>query len=59
MQRLGFGLNIAPKVMDTVTKFVLSEFSGTDNYVDDLLVPTTMTAAMKAKLDLYGLSTKP
>ena len=59
MQRMGFGLNIAPKVMDTVIKFVLSEYSGTDNYVDDLLVPTTMTAAVKVKLDQYGLQTKP
>jgi len=42
LTRLGFGLNVAPKIMAAVIKFVLSSNpvveNATDSYVDDIIV---------------------
>ena len=35
MTRMGFGLNVAPKIMDMVVKWVTNDLPGVDNYVDD------------------------
>ena len=59
MERMGFGLSIAPKVMDVIVKFVTSSYPGVYNYVDDLLVPTDVAEEVKEELTSYGLPTKP
>ena len=58
MERMGFGLSVAPKVMDAVVKFVLSEFPDADNYVDDMVAPSDQLQEVAAILAEYGLSTK-
>ena len=59
MQRMGFGLSIAPKVMDAVVRWVTKDFPATDNYVDDILTPQDQTEKLAAALQQYGLPTKP
>ena len=39
MERMGFGLAVASKVMDAIIKWVIRGFTDVDNYVDDLRVP--------------------
>ena len=64
MTRMGFGLNVAPKVMSKVLHAVLSllpsEGRGTDAYIDDIVVNESMVAAsaVRAHLLQYGLVTK-
>ena len=59
MTRMGFGLNVAPKIMDMVVKWVTNDLPGVDNYVDDLCVPKVQLTATTAQLKRYGLDTKP
>ena len=59
MERMGFGLCIAPKVMDTIVKFVTQGFRRVDNFVDDLIMPKSAMESVKAKLAEFGLPTKP
>ncbi|XP_065190714.1 uncharacterized protein LOC135821644 [Sycon ciliatum] len=59
MQRMGFGLSIAPKVMDAIVRWVTKDFPATDNYVDDILTPRHQTKELAASLQRYGLPTKP
>ena len=39
MERMGFGLSIAPNFMDIIFKWVLRASADVDNYVDDVYVP--------------------
>ena len=59
MTRMGFGLNVAPKIMNMVVKWVTNDLPGVDNYVDDLCVPKVQLTATTAQLKRYGLDTKP
>ena len=59
MTRMGFGLNVAPKIMDMVVKWVTRDLSGVDNYVDDLYVERAALPATTEQLRRYGLDTKP
>ena len=58
MTRMGFGLSVAPKIMDVVVKYVTQVFDNVDNYYDDLLVPTESVDAVAARLLEYSLPTK-
>ena len=44
MERVGLGLCVAPKFMNVVAKWALCDCPGTDNYVDDLMVPKAFKA---------------
>lgn len=59
MTRMGFGLSIAPKIMDVIVRWVTREFVGVDNYIDDLLSPSDCAGQLAARLLEYGLPTKP
>ena len=59
MERMAFGLCIAPKFMDVIIKWVVRKFPDVENYVDDLLVPTHLVEEVAAELARYGLPTKP
>ena len=59
MTRMGFGLSIAPKVMDMIVKCVTNDLPEVDNYVDDLMVPRSQQQFVTERLALYGLPTKP
>lgn len=64
MTRMGFGLNIAPKVMSKIIEKVLSlnedVAKGTDHYIDDIWVDTRVVSAevVRSHLRKYGLETK-
>ena len=59
MTRMAFGLNVAPKVMDVVVRWITQDFPGVDNYVDDVLAPVASAESVATKLQEYGLPTKP
>ena len=65
LTRLGFGLNCAPRMMTHVLRKVLSLdpniLSGTDNYIDDIVVDETIVSAdfVKSHLENFGLRSKP
>ena len=59
MERMAFGLSIAPKVMDAIVKFALGNFPDADNYVDDVVAPSEQLPEVIAALNQYGLPTKP
>jgi len=59
MERMGFGLSIAPKFLDIILKWIFRRNAEVDNYVDDLHVPATQEAAVVAELSRYGFTTKP
>ena len=64
MTRVGFGLNVAPKVMSRILATVLSldeiVSKGTDYYIDDIIVNEAVVpvATVKEHLEKYGLRTK-
>ena len=64
MTRMGFGLNVAPKIMSKVLSKVLSLdcviAKGTDNYIDDIWVNTSIVdvAVVRKHLEKFGLVTK-
>ena len=58
MTRMGFGLSIAPKMMDIIVKYATRNFQDVDNYVDDLMVPKNQSPAVAQKLSDFGLPTK-
>ncbi|XP_067943225.1 uncharacterized protein [Watersipora subatra] len=64
MARLGFGLNVAPKIMSRILAKVLSMdekiAKGTDHYIDDIVVNEDVVSALKVKdhLQKYGLLSK-
>ena len=59
MERMGFGLSIAPKMMDLIVKWALRDCPDTDNYIDDIITPDDQAEAVAATLNGYGLPTKP
>ena len=65
LTRLGFGLNVAPKVMTKVLKTVLKEdeevASATSSYIDDIYVDVSRVDAERVveHLKNYGLESKP
>ena len=59
MTRMGFGLSVAPKLMDIVVKYVTRNMPDVDNYVDDLMVPKQQRKVLEETLASYGLPTKP
>ncbi|XP_054285261.1 uncharacterized protein LOC129001833 [Macrosteles quadrilineatus] len=65
LTRLGFGLNVAPKIMSKIVNKVLSMDpivrSATDSYVDDIVVNENIVGGdvVKKLLEKYGLSAKP
>ena len=64
MTRMGFGLNVAPKIMSQIIDKVLSMDAdierGTDHYIDDIWIDLNVVTAdrVKAHLEKYGLVTK-
>ena len=59
MTRMGFGLSVAPKLMDVVIRWITQRFSQVDNYMDDIVTPTTTASAVAGRLAEFGLPTKP
>lgn len=65
LTRLGFGLNVAPKVMTAIVNRVLgldkSVRAGTDSYIDDIVVNEEVVKAERvvSLLRQYGLEAKP
>ena len=65
LTRLGFGLNIAPKVMTAIVEWVLNQDEavkkGTSSYIDDILVNETVVSAelVVKHLSSFGLRAKP
>ena len=65
LSRLGFGLNSAPRIMSRILEKVLSLNdkiqSGTDNYLDDILVNEDVVSAEEVSRHLarFGLEAKP
>ena len=59
MARMGFGLNVAPKILGMVVSWVTRDLSGVDAYVDDLNVPKTQLSVTESQLVRYGLEAKP
>ena len=64
LTRLGFGLNVAPKIMAVVLKWVLDQDDkvkeATSSYIDDILVNTSKTSSnsVVSHLGQYGLKSK-
>ena len=64
LTRLGFGLNVAPKIMSTILRRVLSLREdireATDNYIDDVIVDTSRVSieTVVSHLSRYGLEVK-
>lgn len=65
LTRLGFGLNVAPKIMSAIVNKVLSIDStvraGTDSYIDDIIVNESVISCDRVieLLATYGLQSKP
>ena len=51
MERMGFGLAVAPKFMDIIIKWVLRKFDKVDNYIDDVLSPKVPFCLQKWPLE--------
>ena len=64
LTRLGFGLNVAPKIMTTIVRKVLSINdkieSATDSYIDDIVINLERISSedVVKQLNFYGLETK-
>ena len=64
LTRLGFGLNVAPKIMTAIVRHVLSIdnaiCNSTDSYIDDILVDTSKVSAADVVRHLakFGLEAK-
>jgi hypothetical protein len=60
MTRLGFGVNIAPKVLRTVIKNILPEqlYNEIGIYIDDIYIPTSKVEEMKTHLNKNGFQIK-
>ena len=64
LTRLGFGLNIAPRVMTKILRCVLASdkqvFSGTSSYIDDVIVNEDVVSAKRviSVLHSHGLQAK-
>ncbi|XP_004209839.1 uncharacterized protein LOC101240545 [Hydra vulgaris] len=64
LTRLGFGLNVAPRIMTKILKKVLSldkvVESGTDSFIDDIIVNNNIVSSCRVQelLKKYGLDSK-
>jgi len=64
MTRLGFGLNVVPKIMSKVLSRVLAQddtiYKSTDSYIDDIIVDETVVSVEVVRNHLlkFGLVTK-
>nr|XP_004207675.2 uncharacterized protein LOC101237757 [Hydra vulgaris] len=64
LTRLGFGLNVAPRIMTKILKKVLSidkiVGSGTDSFIDDIIVNNNIVSSCRVQelLKKYGLDSK-
>lgn len=64
LTRLGFGLNVAPKIMSAIVHRVLSDDpsirAGTDSYVDDVIVDESQVSVneVREKFRQFGLECK-
>ena len=64
LTRLGFGLNVAPRIMSTILNKVLAQDEvireGTDSYVDDVIVENSVVSAEAVieHLSRFGLEAK-
>jgi ribonuclease HI len=65
LTRLGFGLNVAPKIMTAIVNAVLSSdpqtAAGTDSYIDDIIVNENIVSCEQVQTLLlrFGLESKP
>ena len=65
LTRLGFGMNVAPKIMSAVLKIVLKQEEkiekATNSYIDDILVDELVVQSEEVRCHLkkYGLIAKP
>jgi ribonuclease HI len=65
LTRLGFGLNVAPKIMTKILHKVLSMDktvdAGTDSYIDDIIVDNAVVSNERVLklLEKFGLEAKP
>jgi len=65
LTHLGFGLNVAPKIMSAVIKFVLARdpsfIEATDSFVDDIIVDLNRVSNQQvlSVFESYGLLAKP
>ena len=59
MTRMGFGLSVAPKLMNIIVHYVTRAKPDIDNYVDDVLVPKKQTTHVEEEPLKYGPPTKP
>ena len=56
MTRMGFGLNVAPKILGMVVNWVKRDLSGVDAYVDDLNVPKTQLQSRSVSVMAWKLN---
>lgn len=65
LTRLGFGLNVAPKIMTAIVNYILEKDpavrAGTDSYIDDIVVNQNIVQVERVEqlLQQYGLEAKP
>eukprot|EP00117_Sycon_ciliatum_P010277 scpid12682/ scgid5529/ len=59
MTRMGFGLNVAPKLLTMIVQWVTRDFAGVDSYIDDIRTPIACRDALATRLAEFGLPTKP
>ena len=65
LTRLGFGLNVAPRIMSRILKTVLSQSDkirdATSSYIDDILLNESQVPAVELvdHLHTFGLTSKP
>ena len=59
MERMAFGLAVAPKLMDAIVKWIIHSTPDTDNYIDDIVTPEDQAEVVATQLHLHGLPTKP
>ena len=59
MERMAFGLAVAPKLMDAIVKWVIHSIPDTDNYIDDIVTPEDKAEVVATQLQVHGLPTKP
>ena len=58
MTRMGFGISVAPRLMDVIVHWATREFPLVDNYVDDIFTPSKQVDDVRNVLVQNGLPTK-
>ena len=59
IERMGFGLTVAPKMAGAIVKWVICGFPNTDNYIDGIITPGDQADVVAAELKAHGVPTKP